>query len=533
MAGIEIFDIRRMAKAMRHTEYKSLASAASEIVDNSIEAGAKIVKIIVKSETNIHTGKKEINEIGFLDNGCGMDIDLLQRCLVYGHSTRTEHKSIGKFGVGLAQASLYAAPRVEVYSWQTAKTPYNVFLDTKLMSEGKQTTILEPEPIPLPHPYSQYKNSDFSNSGTLVLWKNVDKSPVKKVQNLFERINKILAQTFRYYIAEDKVDILLIDTETYSSNQSVVAIDPMFLLENTKTLGNPNRPCSFSRGAESETIFEPLITKSIPNGYIEVPVVYDRKLVYEHGERFYRPLSENVIIKFSIVKEKFYYKALEKCPSLSKPGDTEIGKYIKNYVGVSVVRAKREIDFNRFDFFDNVNTPTNRWWSIEISFSPKLDNVFKLSSNKQHVELNRPSAVELADPKIRKNDIWCILEQVITPAIKEMKKINKNRVPVVTTPPLPIPPNGEPPLQPLPENFVLVADEDQVALRGYFDRGKIIIKYNTNFTSINDLLSNKNSREWLVQYHKGIIDFFENTSDHTLLFNFIETMNKNLDTKRK
>ena len=37
----EIFNVRKMAQTLRYTEYKSITSAISEIVDNSIEAGAR------------------------------------------------------------------------------------------------------------------------------------------------------------------------------------------------------------------------------------------------------------------------------------------------------------------------------------------------------------------------------------------------------------------------------------------------------------------------------------------------------------
>ena len=116
--GASIVDIKNMGDALRSSGYKDIESAVSEIIDNSVEADAKNVFVILKDKVNQNSGKKNIFEIGFLDDGCGMDYDILGKCLGLGVSTRRERKGMGRFGVGLPQASLYACPEVYVYSWQ-------------------------------------------------------------------------------------------------------------------------------------------------------------------------------------------------------------------------------------------------------------------------------------------------------------------------------------------------------------------------------------------------------------------------------
>ena len=113
----EIVEIQKMGDALRNTGYKSIESAMSEIIDNSIEEDAKKVFIIVSEKTNINSGRKYVDEIAFLDNGNGMDEETLSGCLGLGFSTREGRTGIGRFGVGLPQSSLYACPSVEVYSY--------------------------------------------------------------------------------------------------------------------------------------------------------------------------------------------------------------------------------------------------------------------------------------------------------------------------------------------------------------------------------------------------------------------------------
>ncbi len=61
-----IVAVDRFIKATRDSGYSSTSSALSELVDNSIEAGANRIQIIVETQS---TGFI----ISVCDNGCGMD----------------------------------------------------------------------------------------------------------------------------------------------------------------------------------------------------------------------------------------------------------------------------------------------------------------------------------------------------------------------------------------------------------------------------------------------------------------------------
>jgi predicted RNA-binding protein with PUA-like domain len=402
--GKEIFNIQKMAHTLRYTEYKDITSAANEIVDNSVEAEATNIQIIVDTDLDGRSGKKEINDIAFLDNGTGMDIEVLHNCLVYGETTREARSSIGRFGVGLAQASLFSAPRVEVYSWQNYGEVNYVYLDTNMMAEGTQTLIMQPIPRKFPDKYKMYITDDFKKSGTLVRWVGVDKSPVKQIQTLFSRIEANLGQTYRYFLNDDLV-ISLVDNDPGGRTKSVKIIDPMFVMENDSFLANStNLGVCTPIPKYGEPIFEKFEHPKLNNGIYELDVPY-------YGKGDLLPRTSKVFLKFTVVKEKFYYKASEFMKKKS-PGETPIGKHVKNYEGISVVRANREVDFGKFGFYDSINTPVNRWWSVEISFSPELDEIFKISNNKQHVELKKSSKAEQQD-RADEFNLWDKLFEVI------------------------------------------------------------------------------------------------------------------------
>lgn len=152
-----IVDIKNMGDAFRNTGYKSIESSVAEIVDNSVEANAKNVFIIISESINPVSGRKVVTEIGFLDNGEGMNAEVLGKCLGIGSTTRYARKGMGRFGVGLPQASLHACPTVDVYSWQDGiNNCKKVYLDINKVKEGVQTQIEDPELTGLPEKYANY-----------------------------------------------------------------------------------------------------------------------------------------------------------------------------------------------------------------------------------------------------------------------------------------------------------------------------------------------------------------------------------------
>ena len=420
-----IVDIQHfLGDALRSSGYKDAESAVSEIIDNSIEAEAKNVFVILKDNVNDRTGRKNISEVGFLDDGMGMSDEILGKCLGLGVSTRRERKGMGRFGVGLPQASLYACPEVYVYSWQNGiENAKSVYLDINKIKSGEQKVIEDPKKVSIPKMYEYYINLkinneqfDFKKNGTLVVWKNCDRIQPKTSCALKSRLEFSVGQKFRYFIHDKKCSIKIFNDDNKDDITTVFPNDPLFLMEDNYALGNPDEPKKiFLRGAGEnlEPIFESYTTKTGKTGEVDIPVKYYDK----NGEL----KTSNVKVRYSVVKNKFYDQT---AISKGNPGDYEIGKYAKKLEGISVVRAGREIDFRKFDFYENVNEPEHRWWGCEIIFTPELDEVFGVSNNKQYVELKKIENNDLLDFE-GLEPIWNTLSREISSTIKEMYKRNK------------------------------------------------------------------------------------------------------------
>ena len=421
----DLINLTQYADALRSTGYKNIESAISEIVDNSVEAGAKDIFIILKETLDEIEGKKKITEIAFLDNGIGMDKDTLESSLRIGCGTRTDRKGIGRFGVGLPQASMHVAPKVDVYSWRDyEENPLKVYLDIDKVRSGEQTGINDAESTQVPEEYKSLLSFplngeivSFKKSGTLVVWKECDNVSPKSFTRLEEKLSFELGKKFRYFIHNNQCRIVIIDINSTATPTVIKPNDPLMLMDDNRVLGSPDSPCEKpDESGYLEPIFEPFQDKDgeLEDGNMSIPYeYYDRK----SGDI----KTSNIAIRCSIVKEEYY--DLTHVPAGKNPGTLYYGKEVKKVEGISIVRANREVDFGRFDFYSVINEPVHRWWGIEIKFNTELDEVFGVSNNKQHVELRK---LELSDySEERMQPIWLVLEPKVSKLISEMKARNK------------------------------------------------------------------------------------------------------------
>ena len=93
--------------ALQNIGYDNI-SAITDIVDNSIDAGATKIQIQLTKE-------KDGLKIMFIDNGKGMTKEILNQALKLGSDTLHDSISdLGKFGMGLSTAGLALANKTTV-----------------------------------------------------------------------------------------------------------------------------------------------------------------------------------------------------------------------------------------------------------------------------------------------------------------------------------------------------------------------------------------------------------------------------------
>ena len=77
-----------------------------------------------------------------------------------------------------------------------------------------------------------------------------------------------------------------------------------------------------------------------------------------------------VTVRFSLAKA-----AARDAPNA---GATPYGKHAKGNVGVSIMRAERELELDQSLLIQY--DPRERWWGVEIDFSPALDGPFRAAA---------------------------------------------------------------------------------------------------------------------------------------------------------
>lgn len=346
--------------ALRQSGYKSTAAALAELVDNSIESGAKKINIIaISREVMLNTRtSNQVQKLAVLDNGVGMDIDVLTSCLSLGWGTRLEtREGLGRFGFGLKGSSLSQARRVEVYSWTKAGDVYMTYWDLDEIKEKKQQKLELPKKSKIPSEIKKNFEKNISKTGTLVVWDKLDQIDAKRSETLIDRINKSLCRTYRHFLDNDNtygekraiwVHTVQGDTGECLDSSSLLANDPIYRL-------TPNNLPEYEKEATNEEFCKPF---SIDIEYLD-------------GKRVKKSKVE---FRFTIAK-----------PSIQELGGaSKQGKHYLNNCGISFVRACREIDMGTFGFFDTSDY-RHRWWGAEIRFAPVLDELFGVTSDKQHV----------------------------------------------------------------------------------------------------------------------------------------------------
>lgn len=179
----------RLIIGLRDTGY-SVNTAAADIIDNSIAAGAISINIDIQL---LHDGRKIVC---FGDDGHGMDQTDVRNAMRYGADKRPDAKSLGKFGLGLKTASSSVCKRFSVFSRKSNDQPIaKVTWDLEHVEKQNAWEMLE-TPVT---PNQQEMFEEFcGQTGTLVIWENCDRllskdfSPGSKEQAAIKRMSESL-----------------------------------------------------------------------------------------------------------------------------------------------------------------------------------------------------------------------------------------------------------------------------------------------------------------------------------------------------
>jgi hypothetical protein len=336
-------------ESMRASDFDCY-SAYGEVIDNSIQANATDIRLQFEERVDRHnTSSKKIGRILFADNGHGMDVDLLHKCLKLGHSSRYNDRSgIGRFGVGMTLGAIHECRRIEVYSKISSGNWHYTYLDLDDIKEG----TLKHLPKPVPKKPSEEIVDFINDSGTLVIWSKYDKQ-FEKYENIISQSEFWIGRTFRKFIwgeakGYDPVEIKL-------NGKVVKAFDPLFV--NKKLTGFESEPAAVLLPTQ-------IISWSIPN------------------EVNSNKQKSEILIKISLLPDEYRRDVGQGGDKFTKE------RYIHENEGVSILRNDREVFYGHIPYTPKLGSSeadqnVNRFIGCEICFDAELDLEFEVKNIKR------------------------------------------------------------------------------------------------------------------------------------------------------
>ncbi len=359
-------------QSLRDSGY-SLSAALGEVIDNSLEANANNI-ILHLEESQAKSGKKHIHRIAIFDDGDGMELDILQRYLQIGFSTRyMRTDTIGKYGVGAKLAALNYGQRIDVWSRISEDEPwYHVYFDLEEALEQENNG----ETVSIAYPDTESVPEDIVSllpeySGTLVIWSKVDRledgRQAPDARALEAEIKHELSRMFRYFLSEG-ICISINGTE-------LLPHDPLYLMKGTwadNVLVNYYerlRKAAEKKGTEPPLPLPDASQKHFPATRITIQ----------------EPIKIGNSSCFLTVT--LYPKEVIRRRGI---GGDDLAKQIRlpeNEGSISFVRLNREINYTSVPrIFSRAVQDPDRFIGIEVSFTPEMDSYFGVRNVKRGVE---------------------------------------------------------------------------------------------------------------------------------------------------
>jgi len=343
--------------------------SVNELIDNSFDASADNVYI--------HVGRDEKERLymAIEDDGSGIPVEKLKKSMSFGGRIQGRSDTTGKFGWGLPASACCQSTRTEIYTkTKQSENFYFNYLDIQELKDNKGILPDNREKSP---PSNDYKLeiSEESNSGTVVILKNLDRPQYKTVEVLEDKIKDNVARVHRKLLSSGK--------DIHVNGEKVEFTDPLMLMDGFK-------------GEEK-------VGRSEEYGEIEV-IEFD-DIYTENGEK-------------AQIKIK-----LAKLPLKSLVGETDLKKKFKidkGHQGFYLIRKGREIagghSLRLFRKHDTLN-----YFRGEIIFPPKLDEKFGIQTNKSRFSLDEDVREEIED-RVSK-----VIAQLRNEIETERPKINEEK----------------------------------------------------------------------------------------------------------
>lgn len=391
----------------------SLSAAVADLIDNSISANAKNI--------NIQFPRKNHEYLTILDDGTGMNFEILKNAMRYGStpvSSKRNINDLGRFGLGLKMASLSQCRRLIVASKDATGNISIACWDLDFIKEKGTWSLLILDINDISH-IREINNLHKQESGTIVIWEKLDlmlqdcnnnvESDVlkKKLVEIESHLSLVFHRFLKFYPELEKIS----ETSEVKNNLITIScngtklepIDP-FLSNDSQTVFPRESP---PIGNGSDILITPWLLpypSSIPDSKLKKIgdlqqfqgfYIYRNRRLVIRGSWFYlnakKELSRLIRVQVDIPN----FSSIDKEWSLdvkksSATLPNSLKKYLKTTVDKLCVRSKRS--FTKRARIECCNTSI--WKRIEdeyknVTYSINEESTFVKQFTEKYPEIKK------------------------------------------------------------------------------------------------------------------------------------------------
>lgn len=210
-------DAANLFYALRSMGYENTAAVA-DLIDNSIDAGAKNIRITVDNDRKI---------VYIADDGCGMSKDTLKTAIkLGGKKDHSDGSDLGKYGLGLITASISMGPIIRIITKHDGV--YNsAVLDCNVISNVNDFIVNFYDSKDAEIQSFDYRTNN-AESGTVLIIDKCDKLQYTSMDDFMSALDEKIPYIFREYLRNGN--------HIFLNNIDVEMKDPLLLDRGSKIL---------------------------------------------------------------------------------------------------------------------------------------------------------------------------------------------------------------------------------------------------------------------------------------------------------
>ncbi|MGE3682344.1 MAG: ATP-binding protein [Bdellovibrionales bacterium] len=362
----------------KNAGYKTTVHALAELIDNSFEATATKIAIVLMVDR-----ENRLQKIGVLDNGNGMEPTILQAAVCeksgeylnrqYSKGTPSRRK-LGKYGVGLPKASISQCNKFSVWSW-TSKGFGNAYGNLVNIEDHdwieKGANVL---PSWKESPDGKWlKAADLEKEphGTFILWEALDGITWSRARwgersGLIPNLEFHVGRIYRKMLGGKKPELTI---SVFVINESFKEIEKVNI--------TPNDPLYIIPGCN-------IPKKEVEDGTLWPPddPLFEDITGNDNGIDLKIKLPDNTTSKVRVTYRRSVAKKNTNATLNGvKAGKLPHGEHAARNTGLSIMREGREVELSLA--LVEHNKPQERWFGVEFDIPQELDAILGMTNNKQ------------------------------------------------------------------------------------------------------------------------------------------------------